>query len=195
MKMLGIEKWFMNRPQHAKRTIDRADKLLPLAEPRENQKFLEVGCGSGAVSRHVAVKYHLNVTGTDLDEDQVQRAQVSTGDLPNLHFLEADGAQLPFQDNDFDVVLSFGVMHHIPNWLDALEEINRVLKPGGYFIYFDVFYPRWLTWIAKLFRHRYGVTTIPALHSFVEKSSLSIISSKFSRGLFLHRYEAVYQKL
>ena len=43
MKMVGIEKWFMNRPQHGQRVINRAEKLLSFVDLEEKQKFLEVG--------------------------------------------------------------------------------------------------------------------------------------------------------
>ena len=141
MKMVKIEKWFMNRLQHTKQAINRAEKLLHFVNIKEKQNFLEVGCGNGAVSKHVAQKYLLNVTGVDVDPEQIQLAQESIDDILNIHFLEVDATNLPFPDNDFDVVLSFGVMHHISNWLDALGEIRRVLKPKGYFIENSTGYP------------------------------------------------------
>ena len=75
---------------------------------------MEVGCGNGAVSNYVAVKYPLEVVGTDIDLDQIQLAQQHISNLKNLRFFEADATNLPFADSEFDLVLSFGVMHHIP---------------------------------------------------------------------------------
>jgi ubiquinone/menaquinone biosynthesis C-methylase UbiE len=194
MRMSKIEKWFMNRPQHGMRAINRVEKLLDFTNVKEKQKLLEVGCGSGAVSKYIAKKYLLNVTGTDIDPEQVQLARENINDIPNIHFLEADATNLPFQDNDFDIVLSFGVMHHISNWLDALKEIRRILRPGGYFIYFDVLYPKWVAKIGKSFKHNYGITTIDDLNSFIRKSNLSTIHSSLSKSLILNHYEAVYKR-
>ena len=194
MKLDRIEKWFMNRPQHAERTIDCAEKLLHFVNMKEKPNFLEVGCGSGAVCNYIVKKYFLNVTGTDIDPDQIQLAQQNIGNLPNLRFLEADATNLPFQDNDFDVVLSFGVMHHISNWLDALKEMNRVLKTGGYFIYWDLVYPKWSAKIAKLFKDKYGVTTIQDLNSFIARNNFSTIHSSLSKFVIFNHYEAVYHK-
>jgi SAM-dependent methyltransferase len=42
--------------------------------------------------------------------------------------------ELPFPDNHFDLITSFGSLHHIPNVSFVLKEINRVLKPGGYYL-------------------------------------------------------------
>jgi ubiquinone/menaquinone biosynthesis C-methylase UbiE len=124
MKMVRVEKWFMNSSRHAQRAINRAEKLLPFVEIKGNEKFIEVGCGNGAVSKHIAEEYHLNVTGTDVDPEQIQLAEKKTGQTSNLRFLVSSGTDLPFEENEFDIVLSFGVMHHISNWLDVFAEIN-----------------------------------------------------------------------
>jgi SAM-dependent methyltransferase len=194
LKLGRIEKWFMNRPQHAVQTINRAERLLHFVRLEGKQDFLEVGCGSGAVSNYIAAKYSLNVTGTDIDLDQILSAQHNNGNLPNIRFLEADATNLPFQDNDFDLVLSFGVMHHISNWLDAMREITRVLRKDGYFIYLDLVYPKWTAKIARLFEDKYGVTTIQDLNSFIAKNSFSTIHSSLSKLVIFDQYEAVYRK-
>lgn len=184
----------MNRPGHTKHVIKLAEKLLNFVEVKENQRFLEVGCGSGAVSKHIAENYHLNVTGTDLDADQIELALESVKDVPTIRFLEADATKLPFKDNDFDIVLSFGVMHHIPNWLDALEEIKRVLKPKGFFVYWDLLFHKWSAKIWKLFTKNYGITTLNDLNSFMEKNSFTVIYTSSSTSLFGKHYEAVFQR-
>ena len=194
MKLGRIEKWFMNRSHHAKQTIENAERLLRFISTEGRQDFLEVGCGSGAVSNHIARKHPMNVTGTDIDPDQLRLAQQHSGNLANIRFVEADAANLPFEDNDFDIVLSFGVMHHISNWLDALGEISRVLRPGGYFIYWDLVYPKWTAWIARLFEDKYGVTTIEDLDLFIARNNFGTIHSSLSKLLIFNHYEAVYQK-
>lgn len=183
----------MNRPKHAQRVISRVERLLPFARLKEGQRFLEVGCGSGAVCRHLAKRHGLNVTGTDVDGEQIERARADIGNTANLRFLEADAANLPFQDKDFDIVLSFQVMHHISNWLDALDEIRRVLRTKGYFICVDTVYPKWTARLGEMFKHRYGITTLPDLDSFVEKSNFSTVHSALSKYLLFHQYEAVYR--
>ena len=191
MKMGKIEKWFMNTEHHAEHVIRRAEKLLQYVNVKEKGNLLEVGCGNGAVSKYVAKTYRLNVTGIDVDPEQIRHAQENINNTPNVRFLEADSIDLPFQDNDFDIVLSFGVMHHISNWTDALQEINRVLKPKGYFVYWDIVYSKWLAKIGKLFSHKYGMTTMHALNVFIEKTHFFTIHSKLSR---FHHFEAVYRK-
>ena len=195
MKIGEIEKKFVNSPRNVKKVVDCAERLVRFLNLSGRQNFLEVGCGNGAVSKYIARNYGLNVTGIDVDPKQIELAQKNTIEaIQNIHFLEVDTTHLPFQDNDFDIVLSFFVMHHIPNWLDALEEIKRVLKPGGYFIYADLVYPRLIATIGKSFQHNYGVTTIHDLNLFIEENKFSIIHASLSKSLIWNNYEAVYQK-
>ena len=194
MKMVKLEKWFINSQRHAERVIGRTEKLLRFTDVKENQNFLEVGCGIGAVSKYVAGKYPLNVTGIDIDPEQVQLAQKGINDVPNIHFLAAEATNLPFPDNDFDIVLSFGVTHHISNWLDALREIKRVLKPGGYFIYVDLMYSKLLARFGRSFKHSYGMTTTPDLNSFIRENHFSTIHTSLKKALIWNNHEAVYQR-
>jgi ubiquinone/menaquinone biosynthesis C-methylase UbiE len=194
MKLGRIEKWFMMRPHRAEHVINVAEKLLSSVNVKEKQTFLEIGCGIGAVSKHMTRRHRLDVTGTDVDPEMVRFAQENVEDISDIRFLEADATNLPFQDDYFEIVLSFGVMHHISNWLDALREMSRVLKLKGYFIYFDLVFPELLAKVGRLFSHSYGITTVHDLRSFFGENSFSVIHLSSSRGLFGSQYEAVYQK-
>ena len=193
MKMTKIEKWFMNRLQHVERVIKRAEKLLSLVNVEEGQNLLEVGCGNGAVSKHIAKKYRLNVTGIDVDPEQIQLAQENIDNISNIRFLRVDATNLPFPDDDFDIVLSFGVTHHISNWLDALEEMRRVLKPKGYFIYYDLIYPKLIAKLGRSFKHSYGITTMHDLDSFIQRNGFSVIHASMVNALVWYHGEFVYQ--
>jgi len=194
MKLTRIEKRVMTSPQHTKQAVNRAKKLLHFASLEGKENFLEVGCGSGAVSKYVASNYDANITAIDLDPELIELAQKSVHDMPNIHFLAADATHLPFLDKGFDVVLSFGVMHHISNWLDALKEIHRVLKPEGWFVYADIVYPRLVAKIARSFKHSYGVTTTHDLNLFVEDNNFSSIHTSLSKSLLWNWCEAVYRR-
>ncbi|MFQ5797849.1 MAG: class I SAM-dependent methyltransferase, partial [Bacteroidota bacterium] len=146
------------------------EKLLSFVEVKPNQSYLDVGCGNGAAPTHIARKYGLNVTGIDVDPQQVQYAEENSKDLSNIRFLTIDGTQLPFEDNQFDIVSTAKTTHHIPNWGDALAEMIRVLKPDDYLIYSDLVYPAWIASIGKLVARSYGgYPTIDTLDSFVRK--------------------------
>ena len=49
-----------------------------------------------------------------------------------------DVSALPLADASFDVVLDFGIIHHVPAWREAVGEIGRVLRPGGQFLFEEI---------------------------------------------------------
>jgi len=94
-------------------------------------KVLDIGCGNGYVLYQYA-RHGAEVTGVDLTMTAVElsRKRFALGGLPGA-FLEVDGNKLPFPDEHFDIVCSMGVLHHISDPRPMVEEIFRVLKPGG----------------------------------------------------------------
>ena len=105
---------------------------------REMQKIglkgkavLEIGCGAGSSSILFALD-GAQVTASDLTDEAVAITKAKF-DLLGLagNAVQADAENLPFPDNSFDVVFSSGVLHHTPNTQKTIDEIRRVLKPGG----------------------------------------------------------------
>ena len=193
MKMVIFEKWFINSEKHSEQVKNRAEKLLKFADIRENQNYLEVGCGNGSVCRYVATNYPLHVTGVDVDPRQIQLAQESSQDIKNVRFLTADATNLPFPDKDFDIVLSFGTTHHISNWLGALSEIRRVLNSEGYFIYYDLVYPELLAKLGRSFKHSYGIITMPEINSFIMANNYCEVHTSIKNSFIWYDYQAVYK--
>ncbi|HTP13772.1 MAG TPA: methyltransferase domain-containing protein [Bacteroidota bacterium] len=95
------------------------------------KKLLEIGCGLGTDLLQFARGGAL-VTGVDLTPASIElvKKRFALYELP-VRAQVADAEHLPFSDNSFDVVYSFGVLHHTPNTQQALDEVYRVLKPGG----------------------------------------------------------------
>ncbi len=196
MKMLGIEKFLLNRVQSKKGAIDLTDRLLGFVELDGQKKFLEVGCGNGLVTKYLAEKYAGVVAGIDIDPQQIELAIKELDGIQNVIYTEADANNLPFEDKKFNVVLSFGVLHHVENWLNALKEIKRVLKPGGYFLYADIIYPERITKMDKNSSISFGLVTIDIdeLNSFLEKSGFTAVHSQWKNRLVCKNYEAVYRR-
>ena len=94
-------------------------------------KVLDIGCGNGYVLYQYA-RHGAEVTGVDLTRMAVDlsRKRFALGGLSG-EFLEVDGNRLPFPDAHFDIVCSMGVLHHVSNPRPMVDEIFRVLKPGG----------------------------------------------------------------
>lgn len=95
------------------------------------QKVLEIGVGMGADYLEW-LKAGAEATGVDLSAVSVEKARrrcALAGFKAGLRV--ADAERLPFPDNMFDVVYSYGVLHHSPDTAQCLREVCRVLKPGG----------------------------------------------------------------
>lgn len=94
-------------------------------------KVLEIGVGMGADYLEW-LKAGARATGVDLSATSIEKARRRcelAGYQPDLRV--ADAENLPFPDNSFDVVYSYGVMHHSPDTAQCVREALRVLKTGG----------------------------------------------------------------
>jgi SAM-dependent methyltransferase len=94
-------------------------------------KVLEIGCGLGTDGAQFA-EAGANYTGVDLTDAAVElaRKNFELFDLAGT-FQTADAENLDFADQSFDLVYSHGVLHHTPETGKAVQEIYRVLRPGG----------------------------------------------------------------
>lgn len=109
-------------------------------------KLLEVGCSMGNDTIQFA-RRGMHVTGVDITEKAIELIQgrfALYGEKGD--FRVADAEALPFEDNTFDAVYSFGVLHHTPDTAGAIEEIRRVLKPGGkaFIMLYNTYSLNWL---------------------------------------------------
>jgi len=195
MKLTKVEKRVMVSQKHAERGIEHVERLLPYVNLKENQNYLEVGCGNGHTCKYLARKYHLNVTGTDVDPEMIQFAKENIDDIPRIRILEMDAIKMPFEDNEFDIVLSFGVMHHIGNWEKALEEISRVLKPQGFLIFGDIAYSRFTTRIFRPIVKNYGVYTIDDITHCLGRNGFEIVHKEEPKGIIMKYYSLVFLKI
>jgi SAM-dependent methyltransferase len=96
--------------------------------------LLDCGCGPGTITVGLAEAVAPGqVIGVDLDAGQVEVARKVAHDrgVHNLRFEAASVYQLPFPDNSFDAVFSHALFEHLSEVQAALQEIRRVLRPGG----------------------------------------------------------------
>lgn len=90
---------------------------------------LDAGCGMGRFAE-VAAKYDATVIGCDLSY-AVDVAFENLGWKDNVHLIQADIFNLPFVDEIFDFIYSFGVLHHTYDCKKAFQQLPRMLKKGG----------------------------------------------------------------
>jgi SAM-dependent methyltransferase len=111
----------------------KADLLTGLAEKNlkdtNNIKMLDIGSGVGLVDRYLKKRFR-NLQGVDVEAGVVEKAKNNN---PEIVYSLYDGVRLPFEDNTFDMTFAVNVVHHVPpqNWQNFVNEMHRVLKPGG----------------------------------------------------------------
>lgn len=99
---------------------------------KDGLRVLDCGCGPGTISAGLADMVGRGaVVGIDQSEQQIAEAK-SLHKLPNLSFSAESVYQLPFEDEAFDLVFAHALFEHLGEPMAALQEIYRVLKPGGY---------------------------------------------------------------
>jgi ubiquinone/menaquinone biosynthesis C-methylase UbiE len=107
-----------------------ARALVEHAAPAPGERVLDVACGTGVVARHAAPRVGAGgrVVGVDLNAGMLA---VAAARAPAVEWHEADAAQLPFEDGEFDVVLCEQALMFFADRPAALRELRRVLAPGG----------------------------------------------------------------
>lgn len=131
---------------------------------------LEIGVGLGADHQRFA-EAGAHLTGIDLTERAIAhtRQRLAAFGLSS-HLQTADAENLPFESGSFDVVYSWGVLHHSPNTQRTIDEVWRVLRPGGsarimvYHTHSMVGYMLWLRYALLAGRPGRTLTEIYAEH-------------------------------
>jgi tocopherol O-methyltransferase len=121
--------------------IDLIEELLLWSGYHESnppQNIIDVGCGIGGSTLHLAQKFGSKATGITLSPVQASRAQeraIAAGLDGQVSFAVANALEMPFEDDTFDLVWSLESGEHMPDKAKFLSECYRVLKPGGKMIF------------------------------------------------------------
>ena len=106
-------------------------QLFDRMGPGEGKRLLEVGCGIG-IDTVALARRGFDVTAVDLTEAAIEIARGRAADLGlAIDYRVGNCEELAYPESSFDVVYSFGVIHHTPDMRGAVREVHRVLKPGG----------------------------------------------------------------
>ena len=98
---------------------------------RLEDRILEIGCGIGTVVYELSKKGH-DIAGIDISGEAIEYGRKKYSDIR----LEVQAAEtLPYEDESFEVVLSFDLFEHIAAIDKHISEVRRVLGPGGYYLF------------------------------------------------------------
>lgn len=114
--------------------IDLIEEFLAWGKVTQVENFVDVGCGIGGSTLYLAEKFNAKGVGITLSPVQANRAEERAA-AQNLseqaEFKVADALNMPFRDEEFDLVWTLESGEHMPNKRQFLQECTRVLKPGG----------------------------------------------------------------
>jgi arsenite methyltransferase len=127
--------WLEGIPESSIESFAGTGNPFSLGELRSGQRVVDVGCGAGIDSLIAAKKVGPKgrVIGVDMTPSMLEKARYAAeeADLKSVEFREGYAEALPMEDGWADVVISNGVLNLMPDKAAALEEMSRVLKPGG----------------------------------------------------------------
>ena len=150
----GLQRrWLRER---RRRKVGRAyDMALEIARvlPR-NSRVLDVGCGNGFIAHHLSAMLGTPVTGIDLDKNT----------QAPIDYRSFDGTHFPVADQSFAAIVFCYVLHHAQDLPAILDEVRRVLKPGGVIVVYEdipeLWWDRFVCWTHDLqWRGRTGPCT------------------------------------
>ena len=142
MKLNRVEKALMNNPLRA--LVQRyyeAHLFERLGGRVDGLHVLEIGCGRGVGTEIIFEKFGAaSVEAFDIDPDMIGQAlRRLDAYIPNhLNLTVGSVTAIEAEDESFDAVFDFGIIHHVPDWRRAVSEVRRVLRPGGRFFFEEV---------------------------------------------------------
>lgn len=140
MKLNAVERALMNNPVRAAHQHHReAEWFRRLAGGElSGQHVLEVGCGRGVGAEVILDRLGAaDVIAFDLDESMVDLARKRLHGRP-VSLSVGDVCEIAQPANSVDTIVDFGIIHHVPDWQQAVGEIARVLRPGGLLLFEEV---------------------------------------------------------
>lgn len=128
------------------------DEIVERVLAANPKSILDLGCGNGNVLEKIKLKSDADLYGLDLSEKMIESAKEKLGARVELKV--GDAEQLPYDDNQFEVIVCNASFHHYPNPDQVLLEIRRVLKPNGTLVLGDPtapfeWYLKFLNWGLK----------------------------------------------
>lgn len=169
---------FLNRLLSAGIDVQWRNKVVKMASATHPQKILDVATGTGDLAIALAKKMpDAKITGFDLSAGMLAEGRKKISEKKwdhRIEMIQGDAENMPFEDNSFDVVtVAFGV-RNFETLQKGLDEIYRVLKPGGTFIILEFSQPEGFP--------------MKQLYNFYFKNILPVIGKTFSKDHRAYTY-------
>lgn len=149
-------------------------------------RVLEVSCGHGGGASYLTRTFQpANYVALDLNPEGIEYCRQKHA-VAGLEFVQGDAMKLPFDNESFDVVINVEASHCYPDFAFFLNEVARVLKPGGSFLHADLRYPSGMSeWLGAIFNH-------PQLRV----AQMRLINPEVVRGMVLNtpKYSAMIRQ-
>jgi ubiquinone/menaquinone biosynthesis C-methylase UbiE len=111
---------------------DITDQTLAMMDLKPNDRVLDLGCGTGWASRRLArMVTSGEVVGVDVADEMLRRAEAASTSFSNVRYLWGSAESLPLPENHFSKVLSVESFYYYADQGTALDELRRVMSPGG----------------------------------------------------------------
>ncbi len=119
---------------------ERINRLVAAARLKGTERVLDIATGPGYIAEAFA-RAAREVIGVDLTEAMlaIARERTQQRGVTNVNFRIGDAQNLPFESEEFEIVVSRLALHHVPNPMQALSEMTRVLRQGGTVLVEDIF--------------------------------------------------------
>jgi demethylmenaquinone methyltransferase/2-methoxy-6-polyprenyl-1,4-benzoquinol methylase len=131
-------------------------RVVALADVKAGDRALDLCCGTGDIAFALAAK-GADVTGLDFSDKMLEVAQARLQQPANqghtVKFLQGDAQKLPFPDNTFDAVTMGYGLRNLASWETGVQEMVRVVKPGGRIVILDFGKPANALWRTLYFTH------------------------------------------
>ena len=182
--------------------LESTQELAAQMELRAGLRLLDVGSGIGGPARYFAAEHGCKVTGIDLTEEFVQVATSLTRLVKLDHvvdFRQASALELPFERESFDRAYMIHVGMNIADKAGVYREVQRVLKPGGLFVIFDILrtgdgaleFP--VPWAAN--EETSFVTDLPGYRAALQEAGFRIERERDRRGFAIEFTENMIARM
>lgn len=177
------------------RRFEECSTLIRWLDPKPGERILDIGCGDGYYDNIIA-KSGAKVVGIDIHEPRLSVAQrLYLSECTDFFYMDA--ASMSFTEASFDKVVSFCVFEHLHNDERVIQNISRVLKPGGRFVFSvdSLSNPEITKEERSRHSQRYEVKTFYDVHNLREKISRAGFDIEEWQYILTTRYELALTRL